>query len=206
MAQSWNILVGDGRLGSLVAAALLAETQHIIGLFVHDHRPDSPHRWACFQKQAAHFNITRIETITLPSAGASNSQSALPASWRSDLPGLSAAVWLSERIGGARIVWPTQIGEDFQQIADVTETALMLGRSGDEQTQIIIETPLVELIDRKLIEVGHQLEVPWELARSCQEASATPCGQCEGCRQRRLAFAQAALEDPLSSAQVAAAS
>jgi 7-cyano-7-deazaguanine synthase len=40
--------------------------------------------------------------------------------------------------------------------------------------------------------------VPWQLSRSCQTDQAQACGTCGRCVQRRAAFEQAGVVDPLT--------
>ena len=115
---------------------------------------------------------------------------------------LTAAASESIQLSAARLVWPVQAGEDYQTIAHVTETILMVEQvarfSGYEGLEV--QTPLLEITDRQLIEIGHQMNVPWEMARTCMTRNWDSCGRCAGCIWRDKAFSEAAIEDPAAPA------
>jgi len=64
---------------------------------------------------------------------------------------------------------------------------------------ITIETPFARLRKDEVIRIGQQLGVPLELTLSCMNPVDGPrplhCGQCSKCRERRDAFAAAAVPD-----------
>ncbi len=61
----------------------------------------------------------------------------------------------------------------------------------------MIETPLLELTDQQVVELGGQLDVPWKLAWSCQFHGDKPCRVCDPCRRRQRAFDAAGVIDPV---------
>ena len=69
---------------------------------------------------------------------------------------------------------------------------------------IEIQTPLLDLSKREIIELGTQLEVPLGLTHSCYDpVGDTSCGHCDSCLLRLAGFAQAGLIDPIVYAEVA---
>ncbi|MGL5081402.1 MAG: 7-cyano-7-deazaguanine synthase QueC [Microcoleaceae cyanobacterium] len=68
------------------------------------------------------------------------------------------------------------------------------GREGDA---IEIHAPLIQLKKTEIIQLGNQLNVPWELTWSCYAGSEKACGICDSCRLRLAAFAELGLQDPL---------
>jgi len=60
-----------------------------------------------------------------------------------------------------------------------------------------IVTPFSEMHKEDVIKLGAGLKVPFELTLSCMKpVSATHCGLCSKCRERRDAFAAAGISDP----------
>jgi 7-cyano-7-deazaguanine synthase len=71
--------------------------------------------------------------------------------------------------------------------------------------QVEIVTPLIAMHKPAVIHLGKKLGVPFELTLSCMNPveGEIPlhCGQCSKCRERRDAFAAAAVTDPTPYAQ-----
>jgi 7-cyano-7-deazaguanine synthase len=63
-----------------------------------------------------------------------------------------------------------------------------------------IRTPLIALTKAKIIRLGLDLGVEYELTSSCYDPSATgeACGQCDSCQIRLEGFAAAGESDPIS--------
>ncbi len=68
---------------------------------------------------------------------------------------------------------------------------------GNNLTDPIIEAPFLYMHRYEIIQLGHQLNVPFTDTWSCYESATEPCGQCVACKLRQLAFKQAGLKDPL---------
>ena len=62
--------------------------------------------------------------------------------------------------------------------------------------QIEIETPLRRLDRGRVIRLGNEWNVPWELTHSCSEDVITHCGTCQSCVRRRRAFKMEGHDDP----------
>jgi 7-cyano-7-deazaguanine synthase len=66
------------------------------------------------------------------------------------------------------------------------------------EAPIVVKTPLMGLEDQQVIELGHQMRLPFQLSWSCQMANAeAPCMSCPACVRRIRAFRAAQLTDPL---------
>jgi len=61
-----------------------------------------------------------------------------------------------------------------------------------------VVAPLLELDPWQVIDVGFQVNAPFDRTWSCLEGGADPCVTCRGCRAREAAFQQAAKPDPLA--------
>jgi 7-cyano-7-deazaguanine synthase len=115
---------------------------------------------------------------------------------------LSIAVSWAEVMGAKRIfigaVWEDSSGypdcrpeyyEAFNQVI----------RAGTRpSTDIHIETPLIRLSKREIVEKGLALHAPFHLTWSCYRDSDAACGTCDSCALRLRAFQQAGVEDPIT--------
>ena len=71
------------------------------------------------------------------------------------------------------------------------------------QAMQILQTPLLELTDREMVELGAQLDSPFELSWTCflggdpgvPAAQRRPCRMCDGCKRRKAAFEGAGMVD-----------
>jgi len=65
------------------------------------------------------------------------------------------------------------------------------------ETEISIETPLIELQKSAIVQRGVELEVPFQLSWSCYKSEGRACGVCDSCARRLRAFELLGMEDPL---------
>ena len=65
-------------------------------------------------------------------------------------------------------------------------------------THITIETPLIHLSKREIVQKGVELGAPFDLTWSCYRDSDIACGVCDSCALRLRAFQQAGVEDPIA--------
>jgi len=56
-------------------------------------------------------------------------------------------------------------------------------------------TPLRRLDRARVIRLGREFDIPWELTQSCKHSTAH-CGKCKGCIRRRKAFLREGHVDP----------
>jgi len=57
--------------------------------------------------------------------------------------------------------------------------------------------PLAKLDKSEVLQLGANLQVPFELTWSCYRSGKRPCGKCLSCRLREESFRKAGLHDPL---------
>jgi len=200
----YTLLLNSGGMQSLVATAMHAELRLAI-LYIHDGRPNGEHRHACSNMQADHYKIARRQEIVMPHLAASGAALDVtqPPSRHAmaDVQILSAAVGVAVQLKADRVIWPQQVGGELTRVAGATETVMLLQQMLKLEIgrEVPIDTPLIEMTGRQLVEVGHTLDVPWQMARSCDGPRPEPCGECFGCRKRHESFRAAGLEDPLHS-------
>ena len=78
-------------------------------------------------------------------------------------------------------------------------------KTGSEGGHIDIQTPLIKLSKKEIIELGLKLGVDYSLTWSCydpQKGAGAPlaCGKCDSCLLRLKGFKQAGAQDPLAYA------
>jgi 7-cyano-7-deazaguanine synthase len=83
----------------------------------------------------------------------------------------------------------------FQQLADYSTKA-----SVADKRQIKIETPLIQLTKKQIVQLGVKLAAPLEMTTSCYRGGETACGTCDSCLLRLKGFAEAGLTDPIAYA------
>lgn len=200
----WTLALNSGGCGSLLATAL-APRDKLALLFIHDGSPASRMRQRAFHQQADHFQIQKRIELMMPHVGlipssVSNDPTAQP--YRMPfalLQMLTAALGQAIGLKAKTLIWPIQVCGEFHNAAKVIETLQLLQQiiGLDYTGELLAQTPLLELTDRQILETGHQMDLPWQLTRSCDQAEEVPCGNCHGCHRRIAAFAAAGMDDPI---------
>jgi 7-cyano-7-deazaguanine synthase len=112
---------------------------------------------------------------------------------------LSTAVAYAIGMGAQRIFYGAQ-GSDAPYYPDCRrefyESFQSTARLGTGQ-DLIIEAPFSQMPKSALLKMGSELGVPFELTWSCYLNGAKHCGKCESCTNRKKAFAEAGLRDPV---------
>ena len=199
------ILMHNGGLRSLVAATLLASDTPAPRLtFVHidDGRDARITRRNFMRKQALALNVTRITELAIPHLfghGYGRAPDGGPLGQLTRPQILLAAIAEARHQQAEAVVWPVSVNADATQGALATEQAVLCEHLAQNESESSprIETPLAEMTDQQIIELGGQLEVDWSLAWSCVRPGETPCQACGGCRRRHQAFEKAGVIDPL---------
>jgi 7-cyano-7-deazaguanine synthase len=86
-----------------------------------------------------------------------------------------------------------------EYVAAFQRMANLATRGGVEgTTPIRIQTPLLDLTKREIIELGRSLNVDYSITLSCYDPTpeGLACGHCDACRLRRKGFAEAGIPDP----------
>jgi len=202
------MILTTGGVRSLIATVMaLSAGEHkkkVILLHLKDTRPNARTRSRYIERQAEHLKIQNVLEVDLPQLKIDrkdHSNDDPPSTpllhTQIVIAGLARAV----EAGADHLIWPAQANGDFAIAARITEqTVLALHLAKLEHPGVPqIETPLLELTDQQLVELGGQIGVPWELAWSCQMQGELPCRVCMGCLRRHHAFEAAGMVDPASS-------
>jgi 7-cyano-7-deazaguanine synthase len=86
-----------------------------------------------------------------------------------------------------------------EYVAAYQRMANLATKGGVEGTiPVRIQTPLLHLTKRHIVELGLSLDVDYELTLSCYDPTADgrACGHCDSCQLRRRGFAEAGVADP----------
>ena len=79
----------------------------------------------------------------------------------------------------------------FQELVDVATKKTVEGK------KIKIEAPLLYLSKAEIVKKGVELGVDFSITWSCYRNTKKPCGKCDSCRLREIAFKKAKIPDPL---------
>jgi 7-cyano-7-deazaguanine synthase len=91
-----------------------------------------------------------------------------------------------------------------EYVAAYERMANLATRGGVEgTTPMRIQTPLLHLTKREIVELGNSLGVDYSLTLSCYDPSAAgeACGHCDACKLRLKGFAEAGIDDPATYAE-----
>lgn len=77
-------------------------------------------------------------------------------------------------------------------------------KAGTREGKITIVTPLIAMRKAQIVELGLELNAPFDLTWSCYSREDKACGVCESCVLRQRAFAEAEAQDPVPYLQLAA--
>lgn len=80
----------------------------------------------------------------------------------------------------------------FQALADYSTKA-----GAEDGRRIVVETPLLQLSKREIVELGLRLGAPLHLTHSCYSGGEKACGVCDSCKLRLRGFAEAGARDPI---------
>ena len=82
--------------------------------------------------------------------------------------------------------------EQFQQVANYATKAAAV-----DKKEILIETPLLNLSKKEIVELGSKLGAPLHVSHSCYRGGEKACGVCDSCQLRLKGFREAGIVDPV---------
>src|SRR6185369_15642885 len=211
MPASITLVLNAGGLRSLVATAasmMGGEATRVVLLHLKDDRPTAAMRREHVRRQAEHFNVADVIALPLPhlqsGTGFADQQRTDAATGLLRTQVMLTAMAQAAVLGATRLIYPAQANGDFDALARATESLVLLRHLASlevakPKTDVpLIESPLLELSDQQLVELGNQLGVPWELAWTCTVGADAQCKVCPACRRRLRAFQLANTPDPVT--------
>lgn len=228
-----TVVLSSGGLRSLVAMALVQQEprrQRITLLRIDDGRPSRRRGADAAARQAEALGVAHSVELILShiyaaphspggkAGGGGGHAESTPPPLAADQVLLAAAGYARRR-GVDRLIYPASYGLASERLSRATERLLLIEQlaatappeavgdpaAAPEGFALHIETPLFDLSDQQVVELGGQLGVDFTLSWSCLADAASPCQQCRACKRRKAAFDKAGLDDPLLNASAAAA-
>ena len=220
--KSKAVVLMSGGMDSCVTAAIARQTHEIAALHASYGQRTERREALSFHSLADHFGAADRLMVKLDHfraiGGSSLTDSAMPirdADLAShDIPNtyvpfrnahfLSIATSWAEVLGATKIfvgaVWEDSSGYPDCR-PEYYEAFNKVIRAGTRpSTNITIETPLIHLSKRDIVQKGVELDAPFHLTWSCYRDSDAACGVCDSCALRLRAFQQAGVEDPIAYA------
>ncbi|HEV2296708.1 MAG TPA: 7-cyano-7-deazaguanine synthase [Tepidisphaeraceae bacterium] len=213
MAKDLAIILNSGSINSGVATALAVQKHRAVMVFVEVEQGPGSRARAAYDQQVAHFKPYREHTIPMPFLTAIappiESQSVVtdprqPAPlgplMLELLPLLAIAVRYAVHYHAAAIYTGLRIGGQGDELAQATEYTQIWNEMIQlpcGQPDLTLENPLLELEPWQVVDVGFQVNAPFERMWSCTEETSDPCWACRGCRAREAAFVRSGKPDPL---------
>jgi len=117
---------------------------------------------------------------------------------------LSIATSWAEVLGAVRIFFGA-VEEDSSGYPDCREAFVaaynaLIAVGTRPDTEILVETPLIDLSKDAIVTLGLEKGAPIHLSWSCYQAEDVACGHCDSCALRLRGFARAGAEDPIAYA------
>jgi 7-cyano-7-deazaguanine synthase len=213
MAKDLAIILNNGSINSAVATALAAQKYRTVMLFAETGDKPGQRARAAYDQQVSHFKPYREHTLSMPFLSFVEPSKELAASVTDPrhptpiapalielIPLIAAAMRFAVHYQGTAVFLGLHLGSSADALAEATEYAQVwneLMQVPCNQTQMMLEMPLLELEPWQVIDVGFQTSVPFEKTWTCSESAAEPCWACRACRAREAAFQQAGKADPL---------
>ena len=216
MAKDLAIVLNSGGLNSAVVTAMAAQKHRPVMIHADGPGLSSPRQRMAYDQQTAHFKPYREHALPLPylaTFSPTNPQqaaqpivadprhpSAPVAQMIEMLPLLAGAVRFAVHYGASRIYTGFRVGghgDDLAQATEYTQIWNELLQLPCGQTELEIESPLLELEAWQVVDVGFGVNAPFDKTWTCLEEGSDPCWACRLCRSREQAFHQAAKPDPL---------
>jgi 7-cyano-7-deazaguanine synthase len=218
-AKPVAVVLLSGGLDSCVAAAV-AQLRFDLALFHANYGQRTLSReLAAFQAQAEFFGVSRMLTVDLPFlaqiGGSSLTDSRRPIPMEEEEPlgipttyvpfrnslFLAAAVAWAEALGaqavfiGANVLDNPGYPDCRPDYFAAYQRLIDLGTR--PETNIILETPLINLDKAGIVRLGLKLGAPLQLTWSCYLGETLACGRCSSCRLRLKGFAAAGVRDAI---------
>ena len=210
MSRPGTLLIDYGDFPSLVAATILARPDEAVIFHPRGHDAAAAGREAAAMRHGEVLDVVGFivdgipEIDAAPVAGGSMSDpqriEALD-----DACVLMRAAAAADRLGCSKILWPRQEGPDADRIGQAVQRAnlvadvVQVGAGGTSTRRLVIDLPLVDLTDERLVDLADEGGAPMRAFQPCSAGGGTttaPCERCDGCRRWRAAFDAAGVAWP----------
>jgi len=216
------IVLASGGMDSCVTATLAAEEYKLAMLHVQYGQRTQLRELRAFNEIADHLNaehrlVTNLDHLT--KIGGSSLTDKKIKIEEADLQAdhvpntyvpfrnahlLAIATSWAEVLGATRIFFGA-VEEDSSGYPDCRSEFVdaynrLIEQGTKPDTHIQIETPLIRLSKKEIVELGTKKDAPLHLTWSCYRGNNRACGHCDSCALRLRGFYQAGLTDPISYA------
>jgi 7-cyano-7-deazaguanine synthase len=216
------VVLLSGGMDSCVTAAIASRTHQIAALHASYGQRTESRELESFHKLATHFGAFARLAVRLDYFAAIGGSSLTDPQLaindadlgNKDIPNtyvpfrnahfLSIATSWAEVLGASKIfigaVWEDSSGypDCRPEYYEALNKLIRLGTR--PSTDITVETPLIYLSKREIVEKGVKLGAPFELTWSCYRDTRLACGVCDSCALRLRACQEAGLDDPIAYA------
>jgi 7-cyano-7-deazaguanine synthase len=216
------VVLMSGGMDSCVTAAIASRTHRIAALHASYGQRTESRELESFHKLATHFGAFARLAVRLDYFAAIGGSSLTDQQLtineadlgNKDIPNtyvpfrnahfLSIATSWAEVLGASKIfigaVWEDSSGypDCRPEYYEALNKLIRLGTR--PTTDITVETPLIYLSKREIVEKGVEIGAPLELTWSCYRDTDLACGVCDSCALRLRAFQEAGLDDPIAYA------
>ena len=100
-------------------------------------------------------------------------------------------------VGGHNGIDPESFPDSSPKFFNFLNSVFPLSLWSYDKSPVQILVPLSGKSKEEVVRMGLEMKVPFEVTWSCYWDRALPCGTCVSCRERREAFANVGVEDPL---------
>ncbi len=219
MKRPLAVCLVSGGLDSCVAAAVAAREFELAFLHVNYGQRTEARELKAFQEIADFYRVkyrlvTEVpalreiggsaltdESIKVPEGEISTDQIPITYVPFRNAHFLAIAVSWGEVLGAKRIfIGASQV--DFSGYPDCRVSFFeaynrVIAEGTRPETELRIETPLINLSKAEIVKLGAQLGAPLHLTWSCYQREDIACGRCESCLLRLKGFKEAGLKDPI---------
>ncbi len=219
MPKELAVCLVSGGLDSCVAAAYAAQKYDLAFLHVNYGQRTEARELKAFNEIADYYqvkyrlvaDVPALEQIGASALTDTNIPVPEGAVSTSDIPVtyvpfrnahfLAIAVSWGEVLGAKRIfIGASEV--DFSGYPDCRKSFFeafnrAIAEGTKPETDIRIETPLIELSKAEIVRLGVKLKAPLHLTWSCYQREDVACGVCESCLLRLKGFKEAGAEDPI---------
>jgi 7-cyano-7-deazaguanine synthase len=217
MKKELAIVLLSGGMDSAVCASVASQNYRLSFLHFQYGQKAQEKELECFHKLIEFFKPEKFQIVYLPFfkdfGGSSliSEELEIPEKQEKGIPStyvpfrngifLSIATAWAEVIGAKKIfIGVNEV--DFSGYPDCRKIfiekfnqAINVGTK--PETQIEIETPIINLTKKEIVELGIKLNTPFHLTWSCYRGGEKACGKCDSCNLRLKAFKEAGIKDPI---------